>query len=792
MLNKNNKLLICEYFNGKVFELFLNFCNRNNLIYVEDLKDYNFFTFAFEEKISSKNTKKIVEIFKKYELFFKTKPIWKKFKNKLAFKNIKINDDFKNYNITDVIDEAQWFYNIVKEITIKTNITKLENIIYFKESYFYEYNLSALKQYQIYLFFNKFDKPYKLFLKTEFELIQNTREFNIYIEYTSDYNNTYDNVGKNFNLSRERIRQITDTVDFQLYQIFKITENYIIENNIIKNNIFDLTVLNSYFNKNDVLSISNFLKRNNLKRIKYLRELNKFFVDTDINSIKLKFDNYINSLPNIFNINNYIEKIKKVFENESYTIDEPDIRNYILSKNYYNINNYYSKNAMYLHKISLYIIIHWFDGIIKMNKEYFRNFEKILFTEFKINKTIDRLFFFEIVFNSNPNVFLQNSKNSFIFFENSTVDNKLTEHIKIYVQKEISEKNTITFKYIYNLYKDELLEKTGINNLYHFMGVFKYLYPNEFNYKKLFILNKNTDFIKTNEIIERYVFEEKKEILIDKIINDLKIEYSSLSESVVANENLIKWNFGREIIHINNLKLPSDFEKILNDFIVDSIRDNYTNSKTIFNENKSYFIENGIKNYYSLTSLIKYFFKEKYIIKHYNIFTLLFDKEKLALKNNELIQEYIKNSDGFSYKNLRLYLKTVPFNEKSFFPEFAKIRNKYIQISEDDFLIKEKFIFDEIFIENLKTLLETLINDNKYLIISDTDIYKNFPVLKNKIFNWNDFLLKSLTQMYFSEYKILLIKRTKNKGQKLIFIKTNLNLKTYSDFLNFINKNKQE
>jgi len=517
-----------EIFNGNMFGIFRNYCKKKNLIYMKKLSGFNFRKLL---NIKGFGTRRVELIIEKWMEFSKKYNITVDSVSEdiLIEDSSSVNHNFLNNNLNENIQTEEIFkdknvinlrvHNDFKDLDIEfieKNGVEKKYVIFFKRNNIIKIgdlankNITLINKNKKGVFYKLaeklkfFEMPMKSDLSNGLNILKlNRRYYNIYKKRIT-LNKTLEKIGKEENLTRERIRQIANKINKKF--IYYFTRNfapYLREK--YKNKIyFNYSDLKQYFyNDEDFLIAKKMLMENNFNNIYYFKEIDKFLIllNKDLNDIKKKLNLIIKeNLPEIFIFHNYwLDVVNLLEENEVSFINESDFKKYLKSLKYNKHNDWIIKGKLGLRKLYNIILEKYFTKGICLNEKGIINIRNIARTEFGVEQ-LPKNRYAIVTAISDENILC--GKNTYISIKNVDISIELLEDIRKFI--EDSNINSVPIEYIFMEYKDELTKNSSIDNKYFLYGVLRHYYNKEYGFRRAaFIEKKKIKNIRTYKILEK-------------------------------------------------------------------------------------------------------------------------------------------------------------------------------------------------------------------------------------------------------------------------------------------------
>lgn len=783
-IENTKKVRIVEYFHETTYGLFRNYCDENGIKFIDELNEFNFDILidykGFGENRISKIKEKYNLLFKKHEIESKKQQI--EVVEETEYLADIIHNDFQGMDISFLLDENDSVEKIIINVSKKYSLSKMGELAKLPiKEIAQEKGIGLNKIEEIKNTILKYRDGIETFLKNEFQEIKNMKNYGYYREKAINRKKTLEEIGQENNITRERVRQILIKVESRIKKLLYVIENYIIDFNekkaILKSE--DLkTIFNSY---EDVMVIKYCMENVEMSRIAYFKEIDKFVIDRNKDEIQTILDNTLEKLPDIFNLFDKLDLIINLLLEENIEfIDIEDFEAYMIAKGYKKKNDFYSKKGFSLSNLYNYILEYYFIDGIRLDKEGIESIRNIAKKDFGILDLPDDRAISARIETDN----ILRNKHTYIHLNNIKIQYELFDEIKNFLDCELTSKKSIPMGYLFELFKTKLYRDTSIDNKYYLYGILKFIFDNEFSFKRDFVLKLESRGISTHEILEKHVLESgiktKKEI-----IEELNWSDYTLNQAVSMNSKLLLWKNGGNIIHVSKLNCDENLLKTVQELLEKNMVEGYTNSKIIFEKEKILFLKYGIEDEFSLFSFIETFLKDNFSFRRPHI---LREKSVKNFTTVDLILKIIQGKEKFSYKWLEKELKKLMIGEVMTRISFDKIKEGFLQISYDEFIIKEKINFDLEWIEDVNNKFKSSFEKAEYIPLTEYSFY-GFPPFEDKDLYWNEFLLEALIEAYFiHDYKLI---KSQNdwRFEKIIVVRNTSALNNISDLIKYILKN---
>lgn len=785
VINQNSK-------SSKTINIFLQEIERNKVTKLEDFTNWdykNFFKYNFTpmnladcmkilELINYKYVNKIKYVYSIQDdlenIFLDNK--YGKIYNKLQRLNITKINQLETLNLFLLINENSEISR-VKEFTneifsigeheiddLLSSIKEIDEEIYV---YCLKQNYQSIKDINFIDIFEKFDiekfskliheidLKYKddnltLFLYKDLDDIKE-KNSSINLLYKRINNNyTLEKIGQELGITKERVRQRINSVEAELQKyiktIFKIIKNYINEKQFLTQED-----LEKIYPLNDVKVIKYLLINSNIKDIQYIQDLN-IFTKSNSKNIQNIYDNIVKELGDVFYYYEEIDKIENVLEEEQ--IDYLPIEyfeSYLERRGYHVINNIYCKKNSNTFLFQ-YIVKNYFKDGIKLDDDGIE----------KLKEKIREIFGNEIEYSQEAHAIKSSlsrerniiicDNNKYIHFDNVKVDKHLINQIRKELIKILKTKENVSPHTIFNMFKKDLLEKTSINNEIFLYGILRYLYDDEFSFRRLNISKLSNDYnnLTKPEKIEEYILNKGEAVIVDEIKYKFDLNEDRLSNVIAISEKLIYWDKHKKINHIDLIRFTDEMKSIITEAIEKEMKKRkYVPVYTIYKEIELDLIENKINDVESLYNLLKIKLESQYNFKNNFILDKTIDDNKFEL--DYVINDYFKDFKYIERNDIVEFTQEMNFKAGTASTVISKLQKELFKIDIDTYMNMKNVNLSENETNQIKKFVDEQIIGKEYLVLKDLETkMNNLPQIK--YFTWNQYSLNSIVKKVLNKY----------------------------------------
>lgn len=782
---------IDSVFNENKYRIFRQFCSDNGLLTIADLKCLDFDKLLGVDGIG---VNKLTQIKDKYLEIMLIND------EKQLTQTSNVNKDVKtqNYHIHadySGIDISFAYGDKICEALHKRNVKCIPDIAHISAEDFR--SIAGMGKKRIAEALEKaklFELPIGEFISYSFAQIRKKNEYQCYREVV--YNKkTLEQVGIEYGLTRERIRQKKNKIEEYAFPVVALFEEVLMKSGILENTIFfDFEYLTELIGSYVSATFAKDIFANcELRHIKYSADIDLFFVNKNPEEIKAKLRNITIKLGNVFSFTDEMESIEKMLmEEEVSFIDVLSFPDYLPCFGYKKYKDYYIRGRASIDRISEIVMKKYFNNGIKNTVEDIAKLRRYINNEFGIrlsNEENDRNLWI-ILERPNTNTILW-GKSKKIHIDHVIVNDSLLESIKDRVALELEVIPSISSDYIFEQVKP-LLQITGSNihckeALY---GVLQYYFSDLFAFKKLTIKTAEN---KSNiqKILEDYICKQGGYVSMASTKEHFdKWTNAMLNAAINFNSNILAWDNGDSLILTSSLQLPDEFTSKLQEKIDDSFIDGYTNGYMITRNARVLLLKNQIKDdAVSVYSLAKHLFPERYFFTRRP--HILQEYKKKQFTTVDLILMLYKNKSVISYGEMKDRLTTdFAMDEVIAGNHIAKTIPYLFQIDIDQYSLPDTVIYSQEDMTVCIACVDALISLRGYAILSEidkSDLYRKSIDVAGKSIPINSYIAKSIiAKEYPSKYRFIVRKNYDWRYDNLIIVPASSPIITFTDAIIYL------
>ena len=383
--------------------------------------------------------------------------------------------------------------------------------------------------------------------------------------------NTLEEIGKEYNLTRERIRQKIVKSNEKLIRMYN---NYDIISSL------KLEFINSKFI--GISEILNFVNEENRLGIKIFLELREDLIFKGMEILALNNDGYIEELNNEiieyldeeFIIDDVIDGLNEIYEIVGFKdLEKYKIEKHLIKLGYRKYGKLYSKNTLSLQKGYECIANRYIensiriddDGLDLLKRKYTDIFEEDI-SDKSIRTVESRIM-------ENPNMICIDNREYIHITKWNVYDE--TKQVADKVLEDTLKLVEITTAQDVIKYHERELSNVGIHNKYYFYSIIKYFFSDKYATGKgntmSITYNTNKDIMSKSreDIVKEYIRENGGEILRNEVLNELRWELFKLEDTISKSNEIIK--IGNYITLISNELLSENIKSKFKGMVSESL-----------------------------------------------------------------------------------------------------------------------------------------------------------------------------------------------------------------------------
>lgn len=760
---------VSQVFTEDKYKNFVDFCNDNNVFVLKEISEELILGFSRIRGNGAKKIEYIRDRIKKYV--------------DIQYENLIYSED------EPLIVNDYWF-SILKnrKLTIIGGLLKIENPI-LEELSLGDIANKTLKELSITNNSNGVVQLLKHLNKqlSIIEILNKCKESlkNIHYEclkYRYEEALTLEQIGKNYNRTRERIRQVIkkgediifDTAtEFNLLLSLKL--NMIGKSSCSTNELYTLAGKDNYLLA-EVIIRRSFLNSN--------KELNIIYLE-DFSSFEEELEQCISKLPAQFKIYDELDNFLQIFY--KYNIDEIELEqilSLLVSRGYREYGEYLSLTKITIVDAYEIIFNDYVDEPLLLDDNGLEHVKMLA------QKYLDIVLDVKIIKNKIYSIssLVAVNKSTIIHLNKSNIDSDMIKLVDEILVKELKEVNKVSSYSIYEKY-EEILVKIGISNKYHFYAIVKSLLSDKYitGRGNTMEISKSLEELKVNreemilDIINRYNGRATR----DEILSHTEWPKYKLEDTLSKSNKILK--VGDYITSVERLKITEVVKNIIINYIETFLMtDGFIVTPKIYDdliiepEVYDFFEANDIKGSEALNGILKYIYPK---IKGNTYFLVPSDS-----KYNSFI-EVLRDKfyKGFSKDDIKDTLDAYSFKRMTLnsLINILVTDYDYIKVSVDEYLNKEDFNISEEIIVELKKYIDEEFNGEEYLSLNTLTGYRT--MLPSINIKWNINLIESI--LVRNGYRKINRIFADANTERLIIVKEDSKISRFDELVYYILKN---
>ena len=468
--NVFKNVLISQVFSGWEDRFFTEFCRSENLTYVDDITLDHLKKFQLAQGIGQK---RYLDVLNSLEgLVNKLRQL-----KESCFTVGEIYEYAKNLKISEIISLLRpddILYSDANLFFLEENLTsEVKDVLFYQNVKLFELEKKPFKELghiskieNLIIISNELSKiqtPRDALLKYKSRLSENQQ---LVLKMRILEERTLGEVGKELNLTKERIRQLETKIKRQINGLFRLRLNDILM--LISEEV-------NYITSRELAGILGEENKDAVKVLKssdaslyYNRELDIFFFkELDKVEIQARIDFFLSELPEIFRYSDYKHLFDEIFPLSSTFSFEMIYDKYDFNKS----GEFYSSRKLNLIDILNLIFKHFVKNPIKLDEDGTKRIVLLAKTYFNVELSNDMRAIDSRARNSDQLLLVD--KLTYQWFDPTTIDKKLLIDILDYLNHELKIREFVNTEQVFSRFKSRL-DEHQISNKTHLYSVIKY------------------------------------------------------------------------------------------------------------------------------------------------------------------------------------------------------------------------------------------------------------------------------------------------------------------------------
>lgn len=775
---KSKRVEIWDVFSDNRYNLFLEYCKKNRLKYVDELKHFNFDQLIDIPGIGIGKINSIVERYNEIKDIIE-------FQEDIAEMNVEtllftnISEDLKKLSIESmmVFEISLQTINILKRRNIKS-INDLQNISKERlKEIIAERNINKFIEIQDY---------FELSIVDFFEMIMeqylsNKNEYEVFVKRAKGL--TLQEIADDKEVTRERIRQIVNKFNRKIRPFIQIIiDSYINQvKYIAMQELLDLYDNDDYDN---ILILSCKLNTG----LEYMDFADVFVpIRSDGKTTEsILLETAIEFIGDGIDLYDNMEELEVLMNDNGFPyIECGEFINLIQKYGYKLYGDYAIKGSQSYGFLCARLIAKEFPQGIKIyDSEDLEKLRSIVISQYgdiglpKNNRTFGvRLSEYLVLCGRGEGIAIEN-----IHVKLSVID-QIIEYI------EESSESLIYYTELFARYEGILRMTSNVDNYNFLHGILKLYYPDEYDYSRDFLQKKHGKFVSgsINKRIKNFIVEQNRPVHKDKLkVKFIGISDAMLFRAISEDKELFQWGYNyyscAQIINVDTYS-----KQLLHDRLALLIKENYGYCSdamlydAIYSEFKELMMKNEINSPTNLFYLFSYLFGNEYDYRRPHIQA----KGMLdAVSTKSVALMMLGDSSEILYSEYNELATRLKWSSVTAGIVFSSIEKDYIRVSSDRYIIKENFELSQ----NITQKIELVLVQNMKSDILPIMNFASWDDLPNIGFEWNQFLLHSIISSMGNNLTIIETRTNDRRFERGIIVNRNSNFKEYSEIVAYILK----
>ena len=749
---------------------FIRFCESQGYMYLHELHTFDF----YNEKIRGIGNETLLDLKHVFDSFVKQNISKESILKRVHENNynIKIKDTIRFGFSPKLIDK----YDLYEERIIALKDIDIE----YEDLFSLDASLKFFSQSMVSYFWHSYQKIKPMHIDVMLQRLEGK---------------TLENIGRQFNITRERTRQICKSVHDKLKNDVVLLVDMIIvdasvgiESAQILQTMHDTLVSNLpnrlYDIENMVKIIEGVLK--NSDTFMYLAYAKKYIRKDQIPK------NYFATINAA--ISDHLEA--PLLKYELYDkmrdflftplfINEEQFYNYVKELGYKVYGDLIINRGATINKICHDAINRYFTDAIKLdddpNNSDMRRLRDIINTKYQgLRLPHDNRALTSAITRNFENMILCD-RGKYCPVEKVFVESAILKDIHTYIIN--NECATLYYSDIYESFRERLHRETNIDN-YHFLhGVLKSRYHNDFDFARDFLTKKGFQIEKLDNSIVSLLQKKGSSVTYKELKNKFpgltKLRISFLIDRV---DNFFQYdtNEFNIIDNIKGIDQPA-FDEIIEDALEEN--NGYISAKMIFDlftaKRPEFLDMNNMDSAMKLYYILQTTCRDKYRFKYPHITSK--DRSYHKLNSFEIAKTQLNFSTYFNFEEYAAFARRVGWANSTTFAFMEILEREYIKLSKNQYILRKAFYLNASTCLEIQQAINDLMQNKGFVAFNAIEDFHNFPTLE---YDWNLYLLSSIIENYLSSTYSIIAPVARNRWYARGIVVANiLGIRSYEDFI---------
>gem|GEM_PF-3174314 len=344
-----------------------------------------------------------------------------------------------------------------------------------------------------------------------------------------------------------------------------------------------------------------------------------------------------------------------------------------------------------------------------------------------------------------------------------------------------SDRISLSFHEIFEVYKEELITSYGVNNRFHMQGILKYYLKSSYFFSRDGIAKDNKSGI-VSEITEA--------VKVNGQITtaELRVRFSGITEGMLFQalsrcQEVINISDGvyEHISALNLIEQDNDMKEYLSLIVNETPVSTRKLIELYYIKYPDFLSRNNIYSYTKLFSVLKYMFSDKFKFSRPFI-----GKSDIAeITNIGMVRNYIKGRSAVEFDELIDYCNKNHINVFSWSNMIREIEDEFIRNDANELVSIEILDIDDGKIKTIKDSVLNAISHTGYISVRNIESFIFYPDINIR---WTGYLLKAIVQKYIDDIIVVEAQTSDIFFLNGIFVKQELDIENYEQLLRWVIK----
>ena len=582
----------------------------------------------------------------------------------------------------------------------------------------------------------------------------------IYILHHRAEGKSLEGVGKGTGVTRERVRQLEEMM-FKDFTVCNKKKRFLHLFSAMSDNT-DIALEEVIYNLVDESNVNELiylLKSTLHPHQKYNKKYRLFSLSGDFDYANI--EKYMATIQPYFKS----EELYGVIERASKELNIPELlATKVIEKNFVSSDTVYCNTHMGLGDKYEIVLKKYYPNGIKLSDDgetdLFRKRIKDVFGNIKLpqsNKAIDA----RII-----EIAVLCDRSTYIHPDYIKMPSDLLQKIDAYIEE--NDRVAMSYLEVFEVFKEELLERSSINNRYYLQGFLKYTLKDKYYFTRdLISKDKGIDF--TYEL--REFIRERGEVSKGELKNYfLGISDVMFAQTIARCKDIITVDYNT-YQHADKLSLTQEDYTLLREKLNEMLKGMPVSCRKIYGvirkepDFAAFIKRNSITNYSKLYGILKYMFEGEYE----------FSRPNIAVKGTDdpcnftIVKEYLRNQKKINIDELFKFCEDnqIKFVKKS--KLIRRLSDEFLRNDVNSLVAIAEIDLSEDKLTAIKLEVLNVLESQKYLALMGMQDFSTFPDIGVK---WTPFLLISIVQKYMHYINIVEIPSRNYNIPNSIFVRS--------------------